>query len=252
MRFRLAVPIAAIFACIAVSPATATTFTQGEFYTWDQNIWGADPTDGSAASVVLSDFFTVFTAGLELGYHAPGGYVMDFSSGDAVLSYLPQSGAPGALDASLTDPTSSSSGVFGGQILALRLNTGYSDAGPFYDSHGHLVIGHPAGIAFGDLIYTGLTGSLASINGLNVRQVLDIGNVLLGGGAEPYDIPDFSDLVNLTNSAFEGGYVNAFADHFLLPDISTPVPEPASLPLMLAGLGMMGVALRSRGNQERT
>jgi hypothetical protein len=254
MRLRPTLWIAAILACIAFVPANGSTFTDGEFYTSSQNVWGADPGDGLPASLlVAASFFSIEPHGFEVGYAAPGGFVIDFSSGDALLTFLPSVGAAHALNASLTDPTSTVAGVFAGQVVALRLNIDYSDAG-IVTNLGHGTVAHPPGIAFGDLIYTGFTGSLAGIDGLTVRQVADIANVLLGGGVEPFSIADFSMLLNETNVSFEGGFVDVGGfdpdEHFLLPDIPTPVPEPGSLALVLCGLGLLSVARRSYGCAE--
>jgi hypothetical protein len=250
MRLRPTLWIAAILACIAGSPGNATTFTNGEFYSWDPHGWGADPTDGLPASLLLpTTFFSVETHGFEVGYAAPGGFVIDFSSGDALLTFLPSVGAPKALNASLTDPTSTVAGVFAGEVVALRLNIDYSDAG-IVTGLGFGTVAHPPGIAFGDLIYTGLTGSLAGINGLTIRQVSDIANVLLGGGTEPFSIADINELLNETNVSFIGGFATEFDDHYLLPDIPTPTPEPGSLALVLCGLGLLSVARRSYGCAE--
>lgn len=252
MRLRSTFWIAAILACIAGSPANATTFTNGEFYSWDPNAWGADPGDGLPASLlVAASFFSVEPHGFEVGYAAPGGFVIDFSSGDALLTFLPPVGAAQALNASLTDPTSTVAGVFAGEVVALRLNIDYSDAGIVTSSIFGGTVAHPPGIAFGDLIYTGFTGSLAGINSLTVRQVAAIANVLLGGGIEPFSIADIEELLAGTNESFGGGYVDVSGfdpdEHFLLPDISTPAPEPGSLALVLCGLGLLAVARRSRG-----
>src|SRR3977135_1545204 len=80
-------------------PAAASTFVDGEFTTYDQNIWGADPLDGPPASLLKARFFDLFTAGSEFGFPFPGGNVMDFSSADAMspccrkVVHLPRSTA---------------------------------------------------------------------------------------------------------------------------------------------------------------
>jgi hypothetical protein len=122
------------------APAMAATFIDGEFVTYDQNVWGADPHDGPPASILQARFFDLFTAGAEFGYPFPGGAVIDFSGSDAMLTLLPQAGAPAGLDHSHSDPTSTSAGTFGGQVVALGLNVGFSDLG---------VLSHPAGVSSG-------------------------------------------------------------------------------------------------------
>ena len=164
---------------------------------------------------------------------------MDFSSADAMLTYLPQSGAPGTLNASLTDPTSTSAGVFGGQVVGLDLNIGFSDLD---------ALEHPAGVAFGDLILTDLSGTLAGLDGRTVRQFYEIVDAALGGGFEPFSIVDLAGLTNEINASFGGGYVADFAQqHYELPTAPLAVPEPSTLLLVLVSLSGLGIGgLRRR------
>jgi hypothetical protein len=239
------------------TPASATTFANGEFFSFDQNIWGADPANGPPSSILSADFFTVFfPAGAVFGNPAPGGFVMDFSGPDALLSYLPQSGAPAALDHSTSDPPSTSAGVFGGQVVALRLNIAFSDAGLFFDPLNFgATVAHPPGVAFGDLILTGFTGSLAGLDGLTLRQFQDTVNIMLGGGAEPYSIADISQLLGEIDQSFEGGEAlkDSFFnvdDHLLLPDVGA-VPEPSTWAMLLLGFAGIGfVAYRGKQNEQ--
>jgi len=226
-------------------PAAASTFVDGEFATYSQNIWGADPTDGPPASILKARFFDLFTAGAEFGYPFPGGAVMDFSSADAMLTFLPQVGAPAALNSSLTDPTTTSAGVFGGQVVALDLNIGLSDLG---------ALEHPAGVSFGDLVLTGYSGTLAGLNGHTVREYYQIVDAALGGGFEPFSIIDLAGQTNAINSSFGGGFVSDYAQqHYELPNV---VPEPSTWVLVLAALGGLGISgLRLRrvaGRPART
>jgi hypothetical protein len=108
----------------------------------------------------------VFEIGIPL---ASGGHFIDFTDQSTILVYLPSFGLPVALNANVTDPDTTSSGFLGGDVAALKLDIDFSDAG---------LIAHPAGIAFGDLRLAGLGGGLTGLDGLTVRQILDIANVV--------------------------------------------------------------------------
>lgn len=223
-RFALA---AALFAGASVAHAT---FTDNRFETYDQNVWGANPLAGPPASIVQAHFFDLFTAGAVFGNPVAGGFYMDFSGPDAILTYLPSSGIAAALDHTITDPGSTSSGRFGGNVVALAFNIGFSDLG---------YIEHSSGIAFGDLLLTGYGGSLSGLNGLTVRDLDHIANVLLGGGSESFDLQEISATLESINAAFEGGqgYISDYGEeHFALPTVTTSIPEPSSWVLLLLGL----------------
>src|SRR6266542_7042417 len=68
-----------------------------------------------------SNFFTVYaTTGLvEIGIPGTAGFSDQFSGPTPVENYLPRSGTPAPLTADLADPTSDSSGIFGGEALPL-------------------------------------------------------------------------------------------------------------------------------------
>jgi hypothetical protein len=66
---------------------------------------------------------------LEVGLSAAPGFSITFMRASDVISYLPAFGTPGALNANLVNPTSSASGYFGGEVVALTLNIDFADAG---------------------------------------------------------------------------------------------------------------------------
>jgi hypothetical protein len=222
------------------APAAATTFTFDEFVTYDQTIWGGPLIAGTPPQLIHDNFHILYPGVFELGIPlSSGGHFMDFTDQSTLLVYLPQALAPGALNANVTDPDSTSSGIFGGQVAALKLDIDFSDAD---------LLAHPSGVAFGDLVFTGLTGGLAGVDGLTIRQVSSIANIQLGGGTEPYSFVDFSSLLNDVNASFDGGFVSVFAqDHLELPAIATPVPEPSTWLLMLVSMAGFGCnSLRRR------
>jgi PEP-CTERM motif len=234
----------AVLIAVAI-PAAATPFVDGEFATYDQNAWGNDPLDGPPASILKARFFDLFTAGAEFGYPFPGGAVMDFSSADAMLTFLPQSGAPATLNSNLTDPTSTSAGVFGGLVVALDLNIGFSDLGE---------LEHPAGVPFGDLVLMGYTGTVAGLNGRTVRELYQIVDAALGGAFEPVSIVDLAGVTNAVNSSFGGGFASDYAQlHYESPAVTAAVPEPSTWLLVLTALGGSGMSgwRRRRVNSER-
>jgi hypothetical protein len=224
----LAVATAA-FICVASLPANAIPFSDGQFISFSQNTWGGDPLAGPPASLVQDHFDQIYPMGLTVG----GANFILFTAGDSghnVLSFLPSTGPAAALNATLVDPTSSSSGIFGGQVVGLAFNIDFSDAGYTLGS---------LGIPFGDLILHDLTGPIAGLNGDDLRQFFDVTNIALGGGNAGYAITDLSALLMQVNGSFEGGFTNAFGDdHLALPAVSA-IPEPPSWTLLLAGVGLL-------------
>ncbi|HEX3486142.1 MAG TPA: hypothetical protein VHT51_13855 [Micropepsaceae bacterium] len=160
MRQLILAAAVAILACFFGRPAGAVPFTDGQFISFSQNTWGADPAAGPPAQLVRDHFDDIYPTGLTVGV---GNFILFTagSNGDAVLTFLPQTGPAAALNATLVDPTSSSSGIFGGQIIGLRFNIDFSEAGYTLGS---------SGIPFGDLVLHDLTGAVAGLNGEDLSQ----------------------------------------------------------------------------------
>ncbi|MEO8840166.1 MAG: hypothetical protein ABI591_33965 [Kofleriaceae bacterium] len=180
----------------------------GDVISYDQNVWGAPPNDGPPAQIVADHFFDVFTSGLAIG----GTNEMDFSGPDALLTYLPQAGAPAALDADLSDPTSTSAGVFGGQVAALRLNVDFADAG---------YTAGTSAVRFGDMRLCALT-SAPGLDNMTIRQAQAVMNTALGGDSTGFAIVDLSQELGLINSSFEGGFASTYAQQHIVNAAACP------------------------------
>jgi hypothetical protein len=174
----------------------------GDELTYDQTVWGGPDIVGTPPHLVHDNFHTIYPGVMELGIPlALGGHFMDFTDQSTLLVYLPQSQPAAALNANVTDPDSTSSGIFGGQIAALRLNIDFSDAN---------IISGTSGLEFGDLRLCGLT-TTTGLNGSTMRQLQAVVNTALGGGTTPYAITDLSSLLTDVNASFDGGFVSTFA-----------------------------------------
>jgi hypothetical protein len=156
------------------------------YCTSSQGGWGADAHGGNTGAILASSFGIVYPSGVTVG----GTYTMTFTSASAVNSYLPAGGTPGTLSADYIDPTSTSSGVFGAQVLTLQLNLGLQSYLPgFVNSIDSLK----------------LSGTGTSLDGSTVSQIEAAAQTALGGGALPsgYTISSLESLVDQLNNAFE-------------------------------------------------
>jgi hypothetical protein len=222
----------------AFGPARADTFTPGDFVTYGQGDWSLNST---ATNLLQTDFETTYVStGGNLVVGVGSHIILDGAS--AVHVFLPQSGTPGALTASIDDPggiESTASGVFGGDTTGLALNVNFSAAG---------LLG-PKSTQFGGLLLTGLTGSVAGLNGMSINDVLALAEEELGGSSTLYAFADLDSIVAQINVSFEyGGVVTDFAtDHLEFPNAGVgTTPLPAGLPLFASGLGALGLLARRR------
>jgi len=181
----------------------------GDLVTYTQDLWGATPAPGNAAQLLFDNYNTVYASTfgvVEVGLSGSAGYSIIFDSRDSVFAYLPASGSPGPLTSDLLDPTSSAAGSFGGEVLALRFNIDFSDAG--------LTTG-TSGLHFGDLSLCGFSG-LPALNGMKVRDFLGQVNSLLGGGPATYGINELEPMTVDLGFAFSGGTADVFAQDHLV------------------------------------
>ena len=189
-------------------PAGAITagWNNGDVLTCSQGDWG-DPSSAKCGEVLLADFNTVYSSKLSVSVgELSGGFSMTFEGANYAQTYLPaDSGPAAALDANLDNPTSSSSGVFGGDVLALQLNVDFSDAG-FLLGNSKIPVGNLTLCSFTDL---------TALNGTTVRQLLGTVNTLLGGGSGAYSISQMDPITADVINSFLAGTPSTWAQQHL-------------------------------------
>lgn len=161
----------------------------GDMQTATQGGWDS----GAAANLFSANFVRVYGAALTVG----GNFSMTFTNAAAVFSYLPASGTTAALNASLMNPLTTSSGELGGQVLALQLNSDFSS-----------LLGNA--VSFGELRICNLS-SVPSVNGMTVGEFLSSANRVLGGGSASFGVGTAQVISSLLNNAFVDGAPSAFA-----------------------------------------
>lgn len=230
--------VAVLFLCAA--PASAIPIWQdGDVITYSQASWGDVPSGNNPPAILLANYFTVYAATsgvLEVGIPGAAGFSIRFTNPTDLLNYLPALGTSGPLTSDHIDPLSTSSGQFGGEVTALKINIDFSEAG--------VTLG-TLGIPFGDLILANFD-TLPDLNGLTVREYFDVVSTLLGGGSGIYSIALLDLVTNDLNSAFPGGTATLFAQEHLVAPTTTPVPEPNTMALFGAGLAVLGLVRRRR------
>jgi hypothetical protein len=166
-----------------------TGFEPGDFCTYTQGGWGSPPSGGNPGSILEDNFGFVYGGDLVVGT----GFAMTFNAASNVQAYLPAGGKPGALIADSTNPTSTSAGVFGGQVTALKLNVDFNDAGVIDG-----LLGSISGLV--------LQGTGGSLDGQTVAAILAAAEQALGGGPLPagYTLSSINDLVDELDNAFDG------------------------------------------------
>ncbi|HEX2960826.1 MAG TPA: SdrD B-like domain-containing protein [Ignavibacteriales bacterium] len=160
------------------------------FLTYTQGGWGSTAHGKNPGSVRDKYFSQVFPTGLTVG----GNYTMKFTTSQSIKNYLQGGGTPDKLSQSYVNPTSSESGNFGVQMVALTLNVYFDNAGK---------IGSNA-LALKDLVI--LSGKFA---GKTVSEFLALANRALGGEAiSGYTYSDFNDAATAINENFDNGTVD--------------------------------------------
>jgi hypothetical protein len=210
-----------------VSAARADTWSAGAVVTYNQVEWFGQTNIGG---ILYSNFDNVYSStGDEfvIGSTTPGHFIV-FTDEVDVADFLLTSGLPGPLDMNYSNPTTTSAGVFGGDVAALKLNIDFSNAGLLPDTSGLLI---------SNLVLTGFSGLESSLNGMTVDQFFGLSQAALGGESTNVGFADVVDVTANINAAFDSGQPDSFAqDHLVAPGSSAAMPEPPTLLLAVVGL----------------
>ena len=198
MRKKILIAVASLlfFVQSKTIAQTGCGWKQGDMFTRTQTDWDVATNWYNGYDQAYSSTFGV----IEVGIPGTSGYSLRFTDGDRVTNFFVQSGNPAALTGDLVNTTSSPSGGFGGEIVALRMNIDFSDFN---------IAPYTSAYKFGDLILYDLDNfpqlNAPELNGKSVREIMDVCNLWLGGGTSISNMITLSDLLGYLNGSFSGG-----------------------------------------------
>jgi len=156
------------------------------FVTYTQGGWGS-PSNSTPGGIRDAFFSQVFPQGLVVG----AGKTLKLTTSSAVNVLLPAGGEKGAFTENYVNVSSTSAGVFAGQLVALTLNIKFDEAGKIGSNE----------INLGDLEIKDGT-----FHGMTVNQFLVIANKAIGGqGLSGYTFGQFNDAATSINENFDNG-----------------------------------------------
>lgn len=165
--------------------------------TQTQGGWGGNCNGNNPGCLRDANFASVFPAGLTIG----GTFTIHFATSLDVNTFLPAGGTPDKLTANYTNPSTTVAGVFAGQVTALALSLGFSEAelDGFCD--------------LGSLYYISAFPYPANpFIGMTVDELFALANDVLGGNvaALPFGttVSDLNDVITDINENFVDGEEN--------------------------------------------
>jgi hypothetical protein len=185
----------------------------GDFCSQTQGGWGSEARGNNTGTLRDTYFDTVFPTGLVVGDpdgpDGDGFYSILLTSSAAVADYLPAGGTAAALTADQTDPETTSSGVFGGQLVAATLNVGFDDNGLGKCTLDNSCDFSSAPGTLRTLVYQDDCGVDDGLVGEDVDQVIAWSNCAISGETlancgvpAGVTISDLSDALSLLNEEF--------------------------------------------------
>jgi hypothetical protein len=187
----------------------------GDFATFTQGGWGAACQGGNPGCLLEAHFDGIFPNGLIVG--DPDGvdddeiYALLLTSPIAVAEFLPEGKARKPFSQDDVNPTQSTAGVLGGQLVAAKINVAFDAAG-YLDN-----LKNDAGLLLGDMVY--VSGVQPELIGMSINELIALADLAISGDLPmPADVDDdgdqdlnFADLntaVELINTNFHEGTVD--------------------------------------------
>ncbi|MCC7169958.1 MAG: hypothetical protein IT459_05890 [Planctomycetes bacterium] len=197
---------------ISLEPGScpAGGFFPGDLATYTQGGWGQKCAGNNVGCLRNTHFASVFPNGLILGdedgVDGDNAFALVLTSAAAVEALLPTGGKAGAFTADLTNPTTTSAGVFAGQLAAAKLNVAFDAAGKFDAKKVR------DDLKVADMLYQ--AGVHLKLNGFSVLEVIDFADLAISGAvAMPMDVDgdtigdvgfsDLSQALDMFNNNFD-------------------------------------------------
>ncbi|MDP4116531.1 MAG: choice-of-anchor A family protein, partial [Bacteroidota bacterium] len=158
------------------------------FKTYTQGGWGS-PSNSTPGGIRDAHFTTVFPQGMTIGTLKTA----KFSTAVSIKNFLPQGGTASAFTTNYVNPTSTSAGVFGGQVAALAMNVYYDNAGKLGNN---------------PLKLKDLKVVSGTFQGKTVAEILDLCNKALGGETTGFTFSQLNDAATSINENFDNGNTN--------------------------------------------
>lgn len=164
--------------------------SSGDYRTQTQGGWGSVPRGNNPGKFLHQNFEEAFPNGLTVG--CSNGFTLNFSSANAITTFLPQGGTPAILDNNYTNPTTLNN-VLAGQIVALTLSVTFDNTfDDFGNATGHLE----------DLVITS-----GAFSGWTVAQLLNEANLIFGGCSTSYSASEINAALSSINENFIDGEI---------------------------------------------
>ena len=180
-----------IFSAASLDFTVDAEKSDNRFQTHTQGGWGSPGHGNNPGAYRDANFASAFPGGALIG--DASGFTALFTDAESVKDFLPAGGTPMPFTQDHIDPISTEAGVLTGQVLALTLNVGFD----LYDPNFAPSVNNLKDYVIND--------SSVPCDGMTVQEVLDEGNIILGGLPGSFSASDINKCATWVNEEFDGG-----------------------------------------------